>query len=109
VPRAGGEYVYLREAYGPLAAFLTGWTSFVAGFGNVDHDDSRELATRCRGFRGHAKIIIILFTVGVSCRTLDAQAGASLDPQAGAPLDPRAGCAGPKGLLYLSADLRTWR
>jgi basic amino acid/polyamine antiporter, APA family len=31
-PRAGGEYVYLREAYGPLAGFLTGWTSFVAGF-----------------------------------------------------------------------------
>lgn len=31
-PRAGGEYVYLREAYGPVAAFLTGWTSFIAGF-----------------------------------------------------------------------------
>jgi APA family basic amino acid/polyamine antiporter len=31
-PRAGGEYVYLREAFGPVAAFLTGWTSFVAGF-----------------------------------------------------------------------------
>ena len=31
-PRAGGEYVYLREAYGPLLGFLTGWTSFVAGF-----------------------------------------------------------------------------
>ncbi len=31
-PHAGGEYVYLREAFGPLAAFLTGWTSFVAGF-----------------------------------------------------------------------------
>lgn len=31
-PRAGGEYVYLREAFGPLPAFLTGWTSFVAGF-----------------------------------------------------------------------------
>ena len=31
-PLAGGEYVYLREAFGPLAAFLTGWTSFVAGF-----------------------------------------------------------------------------
>ncbi|MBI3263526.1 MAG: amino acid permease [Acidobacteria bacterium] len=31
-PRAGGEYVYLREAFGPIAAFLTGWTSFVAGF-----------------------------------------------------------------------------
>ena len=31
-PHAGGEYVYLREAFGPLAAFLTGWTSFIAGF-----------------------------------------------------------------------------
>ena len=31
-PRAGGEYVYLREAFGPTAGFLTGWTSFVAGF-----------------------------------------------------------------------------
>ena len=31
-PRAGGEYIYLREAFGPLAGFLTGWTSFVAGF-----------------------------------------------------------------------------
>jgi len=31
-PRAGGEYVYLRAAFGPLAAFLTGWTSFIAGF-----------------------------------------------------------------------------
>jgi APA family basic amino acid/polyamine antiporter len=31
-PRAGGEYVYLRAALGNLPAFLTGWTSFVAGF-----------------------------------------------------------------------------
>jgi APA family basic amino acid/polyamine antiporter len=31
-PKAGGEYVYLHAAYGRLAAFLTGWTSFVAGF-----------------------------------------------------------------------------
>jgi APA family basic amino acid/polyamine antiporter len=31
-PRSGGEYVYLHDAYGPLAGFLTGWTSFVAGF-----------------------------------------------------------------------------
>jgi basic amino acid/polyamine antiporter, APA family len=27
-PRAGGQYVYLREAYGPLIAFLYGWTLF---------------------------------------------------------------------------------
>src|SRR5512135_1657415 len=27
-PRGGGEYVYLREAYGPPLGFLSGWTSF---------------------------------------------------------------------------------
>lgn len=31
-PEAGGEYVYIREAFGPGAAFLSGWTSLVAGF-----------------------------------------------------------------------------
>ena len=33
LPRVGGEYVYLRRAYGPLPAFLSGWTSFTMGFG----------------------------------------------------------------------------
>lgn len=28
MPRAGGQYVYLREAYGPLWGFLYGWTFF---------------------------------------------------------------------------------
>src|SRR5262245_64753368 len=27
-PHAGGDYVYLREAYHPLAGFLVGWLSF---------------------------------------------------------------------------------
>ncbi len=31
-PRSGGEYVYLREAYGPAFGFLSGWTSFWIGF-----------------------------------------------------------------------------
>lgn len=34
-PEAGGEYVYIREAFGPGAAFLSGWTSLVAGFGGA--------------------------------------------------------------------------
>ena len=33
LPHSGGDYVYLREAYGPLVAFLSGWTSFTIGFG----------------------------------------------------------------------------
>jgi APA family basic amino acid/polyamine antiporter len=28
-PRAGGDYVYLREAYGPWAGFLVGWIGFL--------------------------------------------------------------------------------
>lgn len=28
MPQAGGQYVYLREAFGPLAGFLYGWTLF---------------------------------------------------------------------------------
>jgi len=28
-PQSGGLYVYLREAYGPLAAFLFGWLTFL--------------------------------------------------------------------------------
>jgi APA family basic amino acid/polyamine antiporter len=31
MPRAGGEYVFLREAYGPRWAFLYGWMSFFIG------------------------------------------------------------------------------
>jgi APA family basic amino acid/polyamine antiporter len=45
-PQAGGEYVYLREAFGPTAGFLTGWTSFVAGF-------SGAVAASAVGFAAH--------------------------------------------------------
>ena len=68
-PRAGGEYVYLRDAFGRLAAFLSGWTSFVAGFAGAIATSavvlvvlprpvhSRQPATahrssRCRSFPG---------------------------------------------------------
>src|SRR5690242_10814718 len=28
-PQAGGEYVYVRDGYGPLGGFLYGWTYFL--------------------------------------------------------------------------------
>lgn len=35
-PHAGGEYVYLKEAYGEVPAFLYGWTRFwIAGPGTI--------------------------------------------------------------------------
>src|SRR5260221_9960168 len=36
MPGAGGEYVYLREAYGPLWSFIYGWTQmWVAKSGSI--------------------------------------------------------------------------
>ncbi len=36
MPKAGGQYVFLREAYGPLAGFLFGWSTFlVVGTGTI--------------------------------------------------------------------------
>jgi len=32
LPKAGGEYVYLREAFHPLVGFLSGWVSLFVGF-----------------------------------------------------------------------------
>jgi APA family basic amino acid/polyamine antiporter len=32
LPRAGGEYAILYEAYGPLAGFLWGWVTLIMGF-----------------------------------------------------------------------------
>src|ERR671916_911440 len=29
MPRAGGQYVFLREAYGPASGFLFGWSLFL--------------------------------------------------------------------------------
>jgi len=60
-PRAGGEYVYLREAFGPLAAFLTGWTLVCRGLlgrdcherrgagGFISGASHRASPTRCHG------------------------------------------------------------
>src|SRR5271166_4074956 len=36
LPEAGGEYVYLREAYGPFFGFIYGWTQmWVAKSGSI--------------------------------------------------------------------------
>jgi APA family basic amino acid/polyamine antiporter len=31
-PRAGGEYAFLKESFGPFPAFLSGWVSLIVGF-----------------------------------------------------------------------------
>jgi APA family basic amino acid/polyamine antiporter len=46
-PRAGGEYVFLREAFGKLPAFLSGWISLIVGF-------SAPIAAAALAFAGYA-------------------------------------------------------
>lgn len=62
-PRAGGEYVYLGAAYGKLAAFLTGWTSFVAGFSGAIAASSAFLAIYLDRFIPGAGDATPLFTI----------------------------------------------
>jgi APA family basic amino acid/polyamine antiporter len=80
-PRAGGEYVYLHDAYGPLAGFLTGWTSFVAGFSGAIAASAVALAEYLGRFvpvAGDATPLLTvplpLVTLVVSPRTLVALA-----------------------------------
>jgi len=40
MPRAGGQYVYLREAFNPLCGFLYGWTLFLV-ISDRDHRGGR--------------------------------------------------------------------
>ena len=49
-PTSGGEYVYLREAYGPVWGFLSGWVSFFAGF-------SAPIAAAALAFAGYLAFI----------------------------------------------------
>jgi len=44
-PHAGGDYVYLREAFHPLAGFLVGWLSFFVIYAGT-------IATLAAGFAG---------------------------------------------------------
>jgi APA family basic amino acid/polyamine antiporter len=43
LPQAGGKYVYAREAYGPVAGFVAGWSELLV----------------TRGFSGAAKAVVI--------------------------------------------------
>ena len=67
-PHAGGEYVYLRDAYGPLAAFLTGWTSFIAGFSGAIAASAIALAdyvTRFAPRAANAKQLIAISAIAI--------------------------------------------
>jgi len=49
LPSAGGKYVYAREAWGPVAGFVTGWAELLVA----------------RGFSGAAKAVVIAEYLGL--------------------------------------------
>ena len=57
LPEAGGEYVYLREAFGPLVGFLSGWTSVAVGF-------SGAIAAAMIAFAGYVQAIVPALHIG---------------------------------------------
>lgn len=72
MPRGGAEYVYLREAFGPAAGFLSGWTSFIAGFsgaiaaaavGFAEYLLAAAPALDAAGRKAIALAVIAVFTV----------------------------------------------
>src|SRR5262250_1490702 len=51
LPYAGGDYIYIREAYGKLMGFLSGWSSFLVTF-------SGAIAFLAVGFSGFMAFFI---------------------------------------------------
>ena len=49
MPRTGGQYVYLREAYGPLWGFLYGWSAFLV----INTASIAAVAATCAAYCGY--------------------------------------------------------
>ena len=88
-PKAGGQYVYLKEAYNPLVGFLYGWSFFTViqtgtiaavavafgkflGYLNEDFGDSNTLIQATETFRISAAqvvgIVLIIFLTYINTR-----------------------------------------
>lgn len=69
MPTAGGEYVYLREAYHPALGFVSGWVSLTAGFSAAIASAALSFATYV-GVLTHGladpKLIAVALIVGVT-------------------------------------------
>lgn len=60
MPQAGGQYIYLREVYGPMVSFLCGWTFFLAA-------QSGSIAAVAVGFGQYLGHFIPLSAFAVRC------------------------------------------
>ena len=81
-PRAGGGYVYLREAYGPRVAFLYGWKCLLI----MDPGITAALAT---GFASYASYFVTLGSIGTRLMAVGAIGAFALVHIAGVKLGMR--------------------
>ena len=74
-PRAGGEYVFLRESFGPGIGFLSGWVSLIVGFSAPIAAASIAFAAYFRDAVGMSDgFSVVLSISGVSLVTVTAEA-----------------------------------
>lgn len=64
-PRAGGDYVYLREAYHPLAGFMVGWLTFFVIYIGTIATLAVAFADALSAFIGYGSVGKIGVAVGV--------------------------------------------
>jgi len=71
MPDTGGQYVYLREAYGPLGGFLSGWASFLVM-------QSGSIATLAAGFAIYLSYFIPLSPMAAKMASVALIAGLTI-------------------------------
>lgn len=75
LPFAGGDYIYIREAYGKLMGFLSGWSSFLVTFSGA----IAFLAVSLNGFMAFFFPVLrsetIIFSVAIPWLPITATAG----------------------------------
>ena len=73
MPSTGGEYVYLRDTYGPLAGFLFGWTTLLVvqagGMAAVTIVFARNLNVLAAGALPERGVVVVTLAVlaGINC------------------------------------------
>lgn len=73
-PHAGGEYIYLRTAFGKLTGFLSGWISLVVGFSAPIAASAMAIAAYATGLDpANGPVVGVLRVAGMPVMTLSLQ------------------------------------
>ena len=88
MPETGGEYVYLRETYGPLVGFLPGWTTLLVvqagGMAAVAIVFARNLDVLLGGGLSQPAIVVTVLAMLAGINCLGVKAGDGVQAALGA-------------------------